>query len=777
MGKFHDFHHVRSSYPPIIVVGLFLMFFTVVAVTDVERKEEISSRAAGVESNQVTLTSWRSMLYPENWKPGFSDAQGRSLQDFSYAGYHAGEKAIPTSPSGQIYNVTTAPYNADKTGTSDATLAIQKAIDAAGAAGGGIVYLPAGTYMLKPQGTNNYALRIAKNNILLRGEGATLTKLFLNTAVMRSKSMILVAPAASVSWKTPTSGAVLMTKDLLSPTTSIPVADTTNFAVGDWIILTHDDTLAWKTELGMADAWSSGAETPTYYRRITAINATQKVITIDEPTRFYLKTRDKARIYKVGTHLQEVGIEHIGIGMLENTKSGLGEQDYDIQGTAAYDLASSNAIRIEHTVNAWIQDVKSYQPSVNKIIDSWVGGGYHIQSNGIEVTQSRFVTISNCDFRNSEYRGGDGNGHFYQIEANDVLITHSRGENGRHNFSFKGAVTSGSVMQYTYAGKGWHMSDFHTKLSQGNLIDNHTVAGDAIESRNRYDNGSVGSRHGITNTQSVFWNTKGDKLYSRENLDGMTVDYIIHSDQQGWGYVIGTKGTFTKVYTPVTLQSTAPVDFVEGIGKADTLQPESLYADQLQRRLGATPTVAPVTPTNQPTHVMPITVFLHGIGNGGDNLNPNSSGTVSPLHTQRVALIDFFNAANQLVLSIQTPITFTSGSFQGNSQLGALPAGPYTVKVSVPFYLRRTIPGIIQVIAAQNIASQTVVLIAGDSNKDNALSVLDYNILLDCFSDLSPSRNCADPAKRESADLTDDGNVNQFDYNLFLRELSVQGGA
>ncbi|OBZ14943.1 hypothetical protein A8L34_13765 [Bacillus sp. FJAT-27264] len=40
---------------------------------------------------------WRSSLYPENWTPGYTDAQGRFLQDFSYAGYWRGEKTIPTS--------------------------------------------------------------------------------------------------------------------------------------------------------------------------------------------------------------------------------------------------------------------------------------------------------------------------------------------------------------------------------------------------------------------------------------------------------------------------------------------------------------------------------------------------------------------------------------------------------------------------------------------------------------------------------------------------------
>jgi hypothetical protein len=55
------------------------------------------------------------------------------------------------------------------------------------------------------------------------------------------------------------------------------------------------------------------------------------------------------------------------------------------------------------------------------------------------------------------------------------------------------------------------------------------------------------------------------------------------------------------------------------------------------------------------------------------------------------------------------------------------------------------------------------------------MNILDYNILMNCYSDLLPPVNC-DALKKGSADLTDDGQVNQYDYNLFLRELNNRGG-
>jgi RHS repeat-associated protein len=60
-------------------------------------------------------------------------------------------------------DATTSPYNADKTGTNDATAAIASAISAA-ESNGGVVYLPAGNYKVSN-------LTIARSNLVLRGSG------------------------------------------------------------------------------------------------------------------------------------------------------------------------------------------------------------------------------------------------------------------------------------------------------------------------------------------------------------------------------------------------------------------------------------------------------------------------------------------------------------------------------------------------------------------------------------------------------------------------------
>ncbi len=99
------------------------------------------------QAASLNSQTWRSSLYPDNWSPGYSDSKGRFLHDFSFAGYHGGMEIIPQN-SKKIVVVTLTPYNADKTGVVDATVAIQKAIDYVGQNGGGVVFLPAGEYSI-----------------------------------------------------------------------------------------------------------------------------------------------------------------------------------------------------------------------------------------------------------------------------------------------------------------------------------------------------------------------------------------------------------------------------------------------------------------------------------------------------------------------------------------------------------------------------------------------------------------------------------------------------
>jgi hypothetical protein len=181
----------------------------------------------------------------------------------------------------------------------------------------------------------------------------------------------------------------------------------------------------------------------------------------------------------------------------------------------------------------------------------------------------------------------------------------------------------------------------------------------------------------------------------------------------------------------------------------------------------------PTTPATRIT----FTVFLHGVGKGGDNVNPNATGNMNPLTKQRPLTIGLFNAQNTLVFTkvIQGTYNEATGNFTGSTDAANLSSGSYSVVVRTDKYLQRTIPGIHNITSGQEKQFPTISLIAGDIVIDNRINILDYNAIMGCFSDLTPAKSCTTQQKSLS-DLTDDGAVNQFDYSLFIRELTnIQG--
>lgn len=524
--------------------------------------------------NYVSVpATWRSKLYPENWKPGFKDSEDRFLHDFSYAGYHQGEKEIPVIEN-NIVDVTQAPYNADNSGGTDVTAAIQKALNDVGKSGGGVVYLPAGTYKVDP-GSAEYTLRIQYNNTVLRGAGADSTFIYNSNSYMRKKNIIWMM-GDWCTWATERGTVSKLKSDLMYPTRVIPVQSAKGFSKGDDIIIRTDGTPEFIAEHNMTGNWDNEATQIMFLRKIDSINVEKNIIYIDSPTQYYMKTRDNARVYHALEHISECGIENLSIGNQQNDKQGWDEETYREPGTGAYDVHASHAIFLKYAQNCWIKNVNTYKPASN-LLD------IHVLSNCLLIEQSRGVTVDSCFFQKSQYEGGGGNGYMFTLLSNDCLIKNSRANDGRHNYDFKFPYSNGNVIYNCIGENSKYSSDFHMYLSMANLIDNFTVDKDYLEASFRpYGDNSI---HGYSTTQSVFYNTVGKAYHPNR-------DYIIESRQFKHGYVIGTSGAADQVkLDPVDgtmggySYKTAPRDFAEGIGKGDELYPKSLYLDQLERRL------------------------------------------------------------------------------------------------------------------------------------------------------------------------------------------------
>ena len=136
---------------------------------------------------------------------------------------------IPTNRT-QVIDVTQSPYNADRTGATNATTAIQAAINAAVA--GQIVYLPAGKYRL------DSALYVgpSRDKITIRGAGMDLTVL---DARMNNVAITL-GSSSDYNWSYPAQNNRVVSGNTKGSTV-LTIGDTSPFTVGSLINLAIED--------------------------------------------------------------------------------------------------------------------------------------------------------------------------------------------------------------------------------------------------------------------------------------------------------------------------------------------------------------------------------------------------------------------------------------------------------------------------------------------------------------------------------------------------------
>ncbi|OGV60516.1 MAG: hypothetical protein A2X45_03550 [Lentisphaerae bacterium GWF2_50_93] len=510
----------------------------------------------------VVAAEPRSALYPVDWKPGFALPTGERLQDFSYAGYRGGGVPLPEGDFLPVIDVSQQPYGAVADGKTDAQPAIQAALDAAAKQGGAIVFLPAGLYRLDND------LRATASKIVLRGAGGDKTKLWFSAAGDNNHSFLRFR---SPDYKQAVRH--YLTADANVSDRVLHVKDTDGITVGDDVVIGFSLTERYKAEHGMEKLWTirkTGAWVERFWRSVTAVAA--DTIEVDVPLRYPVRLADKAAVSKVEGVLAECGVEYLGIGNVAPMDD-------------AWTRVNSNVIQFWGARDSWVRDVRSFAPPGSE--------RYHLQSKGIQICESKRMTVADCVLENPQNRNGGGNGYLYEISrCDEVLVTDCVGRNGRHNFTVNGAMgATGCVFRRLVSEGGFgFMSydqfkeheagnakagftaypDVHMGLTIAILIDNCRLE-DGWDARNR---GEMSNKAGITTTDSVFWNNRGAGR--------------ITSFQYKFGYVIGS-GPQLKVITdekplPAAFAGTAPADYCEHLG--EMVEPLSLYDDQLARRLG-----------------------------------------------------------------------------------------------------------------------------------------------------------------------------------------------
>lgn len=666
--------------------------------------------------------AWRSPLYPEDWVPPELLADpprfetDAFLQDFSYAGYRRGNEPIP-DVQGAVFDVVELDFGAHPNGVGDSTAAIQLALDRAGRCANGlatledmedsrcalaeelgraVVYVPPGHYRISlPPEQLRAALTMRYSGVVLRGAGAEHTFLFNETTSMvvyappmvnneltkYSRTILRVSPGTLLKWKDKPSWATEahVTADLLVPTTVIPLESVAGFDVGDWVVLRSDLTHEFNEEHQMADRWDSQVASehfkPMFVRQIVAVDHEANEIRIDVPTRYYLKTRDNARVHHIirattsdpadpePYFLEEVALEGFSIGNIEHPNVGSGEGwGVGDAGDRTKDAhwVSSYAISVAGVRNGWIRDVHTYRHEQNTT-DS------HVLTSALTLQYCVAVTVQDSSFQKAMWAGDGGYGYMVSyIATQEVLVADTDVGNARHGFTFSGMATSGNVILRGVAhDTGWRGiegtpntagssgSDHHAWLSQANLIDATAAERDYFAAFWR-----VSSNHGTTAVHTVFWNVDGREYPA--NYGTYAGEHVIMTQQGRYGYAIGTRGPASRVsisgvvengqihpaYAPFDpVGRTAPLDHVEGEGSGELLQPPSLYVDQLARRLQAAPPVGrAVVPTLSPaagTYPAPVLVTVSSTTAGAEvrySLDGSEPTEGSPLYVLPIAM-------------------------------------------------------------------------------------------------------------------------------------------
>lgn len=134
------------------------------------------------------------------------------------------EPLRPVMGVARVYNVWD--YGATGNGANDDTAAVQAAINACGAAGGGIVYFPPGTYLISSTLNRHYA------NVTLMGAGSTAT--VLKAAATLSGSLLSITyPVDTAVMCAPVRGLTLDGSNAPAGTDGIAYGDATEGFFGD----------------------------------------------------------------------------------------------------------------------------------------------------------------------------------------------------------------------------------------------------------------------------------------------------------------------------------------------------------------------------------------------------------------------------------------------------------------------------------------------------------------------------------------------------------------
>ena len=498
----------------------------------------------------------------KNWVIAQEKGTEPALPNFSFAGYHNGETALPATFTQTIFDVTDPAYGAiPNDGNSDKEAIIAAIAAAEATPNGGIVFFPSGEFHINESTDDiDKIIRITKNNIVLKGSGSGAggTTLIQSSYTNPSNPNNYWSCPYLIQFKpTNTNRTTLcsITANATRETYSVEVSNTSGISVGQWVrlILSDNDPSLIAEEFAPYDvvaAYTSiTAEVKTWeIHRVAAINGTS--ITFVEPLH---KSIDARYNWSLETFpvLEEVGI-----------------QDLNYQGGMTTNF-------VHHS--GWQQDSGWSGISMSRVVNSWV--------SNIEFTQmsnaAQFVLSGYSSAIKNKYIGNPGHAFISANASTGCLIgLNTDSTSGiHHGCGVSGPSIGNTLWRNEHPTNGNSGIEVHANQPRANLID-------ACK-------GGIGKNYGGSEVNQpnhlrhlVIWNFEG-KGYVDTNFEFWRNNFT-------YGKVIPpiVSGLVGFSISEDTSQSITGLDKQYQVNESPGTHVDelSLYETQLTHRLGILPT-------------------------------------------------------------------------------------------------------------------------------------------------------------------------------------------
>ena len=420
-------------------------------------------------------------------------ANGR-LPDFSYAGYHAGEAALPSRPP--RWNLKTD-FHAVGDGKTDDTDALNEALKTIH---DGVLFIPDGSYVISKR------IDINKGNVVIRGAGPgrtilyfpnSLQDLFGNTAKGNEQSQWSFRPGLiNITGDDPIDDQTRLSKvtaEARRGTKVLQLSSQISVRPGDWIRLVESDPPKEQSNTGSlikhlyGDLMEPGSDligTRSVVRFLSRIKRSNgRTIELERPLPYDVKLEWSPEIHRFTPTVTEFGIEHLSVRFPWSPYPGhFKEKGY-------------NALFLQSVSQCWVDDIEVQNAD------------FAIDLNSTNFCTIRNVTLTTTSSRavSDESRGGNGHHGIDVSHGTENLVT---------NFNIKTKFVHDISVEW-YAlhtvfanGEGEDLNmDHHREANYSSLFSNL----DCGACTRPFNSGGSSDRGAHSGAYSTYWNVHGSR--------------------------------------------------------------------------------------------------------------------------------------------------------------------------------------------------------------------------------------------------------------------------